>query len=36
MPAELVEAYYEMLRENLKIRVANDEDYKEAKKVNEN
>jgi hypothetical protein len=34
MPPELVDAYYEMLRDNMKNRLANDEDYKEAKKGN--
>jgi hypothetical protein len=30
----LVEAYYDMLRENLKLRVEKDEDYIEGKKTN--
>lgn len=31
LPTELIEAYYEMVKENIKIRLKNDEDYQKAK-----
>ena len=36
MPPELVDSYYEMVKDNVKLRVSKDQDYQDQKKAGKN